>query len=178
MGRRKCCTLAVSGRRNIPAMTYQGTLVGRGSGRDALPLEARQHVRWSGPVYRLRWWMHSGASGVACLERVCGCAAPDAPECVYDQRGAATDVTIGRSAAVRAGARPLRACSLFNDAGNRSKRLSRRDRERYWRLRGSVGVSFERPEVAFFGKFNDFRECERPLKEPCRKILRRAFALL
>src|SRR5208282_4654197 len=30
--------------------------------------------------------MHSGASGVACLERVCGRAAPDAPERVYDQR--------------------------------------------------------------------------------------------
>ena len=30
--------------------------------------------------------MHSGASGVARLERVCGRAAPDAPERVYDQR--------------------------------------------------------------------------------------------
>ena len=53
---------------------------------DALPLGPRQHVRWSCPVYRLGWWMHSGASGVACLKRVCGRAAPDAPEHVYDQR--------------------------------------------------------------------------------------------
>src|SRR5271165_5281958 len=30
--------------------------------------------------------MHSGASGVASLERVCGRAAPDAPERAYDQR--------------------------------------------------------------------------------------------
>ena len=34
-------------------------------GRDALPLDPRQRVRGSsqGPVYRLRWSMHCGASG-------------------------------------------------------------------------------------------------------------------
>ena len=30
--------------------------------------------------------MHSGAPGVACPKRVCGRAAPDAPERLYDQR--------------------------------------------------------------------------------------------
>ena len=43
-------------------------------------------------VDRLGWSMHSGASGVACLERVYGRAAPDAPERLYDQ-GATPDMT-------------------------------------------------------------------------------------
>jgi hypothetical protein len=45
------------------------------------------------------------ASGVACLERVCGRIAPDAPECGYDQ-SAVPDVISGRPAPVRVGARP------------------------------------------------------------------------
>jgi hypothetical protein len=47
----------------------------------------------------------SGASGVACLERVCGRIAPDAPVCGYDQ-SAVPDVISGRPAPVRVGARP------------------------------------------------------------------------
>jgi len=47
--------------------------------------------------------MHSGASGFAGLERVCGRAAPDAPERGYDLHRI---LTIGRPAADRAGARP------------------------------------------------------------------------
>ena len=43
-------------------------------------------------VDRLGWSMHSGASGVTCLERVYGRAAPDAPERLYDQ-GATPDMT-------------------------------------------------------------------------------------
>jgi hypothetical protein len=47
----------------------------------------------------------SGASGVACLERVCGRIAPDAPVCGYEQ-SAVPDVISGRPAPVRVGARP------------------------------------------------------------------------
>jgi hypothetical protein len=31
------------------------TVFADGAGRDALPLDPRQRVRWSCPLYRLRW---------------------------------------------------------------------------------------------------------------------------
>ena len=77
-----------------------------GGGRDALLLDPRRHVRWSCPVYRLQWWTHSGASGVARLERVCGRATPDAPETRRRSKALHRILTIGRPAADQAGARP------------------------------------------------------------------------
>jgi hypothetical protein len=40
------------------------------SGRDGLPRDPPQRSRWSLRVRRLKWWTHSGTSGVARLERI------------------------------------------------------------------------------------------------------------
>src|SRR5271165_3108436 len=100
----------------------------RGHGRDALPRDPRQHVRWSCRVQRLRGSIRSGASGVACLAPSFAVSAMRARECRLSLalsiiapsanvlrrtrrkpstlRGAAPDVVIGQSTAAPAGARP------------------------------------------------------------------------
>src|SRR5208282_4581071 len=67
------------------------------------------------------------ASGVACLERVCGRATPDAPETRRRSKALHRILTIGRPAADQAGARPYqRNMFIGNDFGLSRRRRSMR----------------------------------------------------
>jgi len=45
----------VSAYRRVGVWELLASRSAAGAGRDALPRDPRQHIRWSSPVYRLRW---------------------------------------------------------------------------------------------------------------------------